>query len=130
HGALTFGRFLPAVAEQVADQRFVRLEPHATLFLAAHRGIHRTLDLLALAQTAVVRVAAHQHGGHQTIGTVTIHVEDTWRSSKTPERSADAPALIGMEPVLGFEPRTCGLRNRCSATELHRRIVELRGNDS
>ena len=25
-----------------------------------------------------------------------------------------------MEPVRGFEPLTCGLRNRCSATELHR----------
>ena len=28
-----------------------------------------------------------------------------------------------MEPVRGFEPLTCGLRNRCSATELHRRQV-------
>ena len=25
-----------------------------------------------------------------------------------------------MEPVKGVEPLTCGLRNRCSATELHR----------
>ena len=25
-----------------------------------------------------------------------------------------------MEPVRGFEPLTCGLRNRCSTTELHR----------
>ena len=25
-----------------------------------------------------------------------------------------------LEPVRGFEPLTCGLRNRCSATELHR----------
>lgn len=25
-----------------------------------------------------------------------------------------------VEPVKGVEPLTCGLRNRCSATELHR----------
>ena len=25
-----------------------------------------------------------------------------------------------MEPVRGVEPLTCGLRNRCSTTELHR----------
>lgn len=31
-----------------------------------------------------------------------------------------------MEPVVGIEPTTYGLRNRCSATELHwhRRIAE------
>ena len=29
-----------------------------------------------------------------------------------------------MEPVRGVEPLTCGLRNRCSTTELHR----LRGS--
>ena len=29
-----------------------------------------------------------------------------------------------MEPVRGFEPLTCGLRNRCSATELHRRQIQ------
>jgi hypothetical protein len=30
-----------------------------------------------------------------------------------------------MEPASGIEPPTCGLRNRCSATEL-RRLVKLR----
>jgi len=28
-----------------------------------------------------------------------------------------------MEPVVGIEPTTYGLRNRCSATELHRRCA-------
>ena len=27
--------------------------------------------------------------------------------------------LLVLEPVSGFEPETCGLRNRCSTTELH-----------
>ena len=30
------------------------------------------------------------------------------------------PKEESLEPVRGFEPLTCGLRNRCSATELHR----------
>ena len=29
-----------------------------------------------------------------------------------------------LEPVVGIEPTTYGLRNRCSATELHRRCAE------
>jgi hypothetical protein len=28
-----------------------------------------------------------------------------------------------MEPEIGFEPMTDGLQNRCSTTELHRRMV-------
>ena len=31
-----------------------------------------------------------------------------------------------VEPVKGVEPLTCGLRNRCSASELHRPIAENR----
>ncbi len=33
---------------------------------------------------------------------------------------------IFLEPVRGFEPLTCGLRNRCSATELHRLSTYVR----
>ena len=36
-----------------------------------------------------------------------------------------------MEPVRGVEPLTCGLRNRCSTTELHRpEAVEIIANGS
>ena len=35
-----------------------------------------------------------------------------------------------MEPVRGFEPLTCGLRNRCSATELHRLGTKTGNSDS
>ena len=31
--------------------------------------------------------------------------------------------MMKLEPVKGVEPLTCGLRNRCSATELHRQPV-------
>ena len=30
-----------------------------------------------------------------------------------------------LEPAKGFEPLTCGLRNRCSATELRRRFYVM-----
>ena len=33
-----------------------------------------------------------------------------------------------MEPAGGFEPSTCGLRNRCSTSELHRLMEGFRFN--
>lgn len=32
---------------------------------------------------------------------------------------------IGLEPMTGFEPVTCCLRNSCSTTELHRRPTDI-----
>ena len=37
-----------------------------------------------------------------------------WMTQKT---------ALQLEPVVGIEPTTYGLRNRCSATELHRRCA-------
>ncbi len=39
----------------------------------------------------------------------------------TADRSTAELLIKNMEPTLGFEPRTDGLQNRCSTTELHRR---------
>ena len=46
------------------------------------------------------------------------------------ERMALEPLILGLcsrfrvEPAVGVEPTTCGLQNRCSTTELCRRIRE------
>ena len=42
------------------------------------------------------------------------------RAGENKDRLIGKAAREEMEPVRGFEPLTCGLRNRCSATELHR----------
>ena len=39
--------------------------------------------------------------------------------AKRGERRSLPTRWIGVEPVTGLEPVTCGLRNRCSTTELH-----------
>ena len=44
---------------------------------------------------------------------------------RSPDKVLFVSTDQGMEPTLGFEPRTCCLRNSCSTTELCRRRTSI-----
>ena len=54
--------------------------------------------------------------GSRTAIFLTVEGSDGGKTRKTPLNAGEND----MEPVVGIEPTTYGLRNRCSATELHR----------
>ncbi len=94
-------KFVQALADMGMNaQQAQKLAGHSDL--AAHeRYLRTTRDTLTIPDAALPDLT-------------TRVLPQTWAKLEAPDSQ---PSII-LEPTLGLEPRTCGLRNRCSTAEL------------